>query len=79
MKIINTSLPDVLIIEPDVFGDTRGFFMETYHRQKYSDLGINPAFVQDNLSSSMRGTLRGLHYQNPHSPPAALASRFIIC
>lgn len=67
MKIINTSLPGVYIIEPQVFNDTRGFFMETYHQRKYTEAGIDSVFVQDNLSSSMRGTLRGLHYQLEHA------------
>jgi dTDP-4-dehydrorhamnose 3,5-epimerase len=66
MKTAETSLKDVLIIEPDVFNDPRGFFMETFHQEKYRELGIKATFVQDNLSSSVRGTLRGLHYQHPH-------------
>lgn len=67
MKITATRLPGVLIIEPDVFGDDRGFFMETYHQARYEELGIKARFVQDNLSYSRRGVLRGLHYQYPHS------------
>ena len=67
MKGSETSLEGVLIIEPDVFGDNRGFFMETYHQERYAKLGIEPVFVQDNLSWSARGTLRGLHYQLPHA------------
>lgn len=67
MKTLNTSLPGVMIIEPDAFVDSRGFFMETYHQDKYREYGIKPAFVQDNLSYSIRGTLRGLHYQFPHA------------
>ncbi len=63
MKIIKTSLPGVCIIEPQVFSDARGFFMETYHQRRYAEAGINCNFVQDNLSRSVRGTLRGLHYQ----------------
>ena len=66
MKILETSLKDVLIIEPDVFTDRRGFFMETFHQEKYREHGIDVAFVQDNLSYSVRGTMRGLHYQHPH-------------
>ena len=66
MKIRETSLKNVLIIEPDVFTDQRGFFMETFHQEKYRELGIHVAFVQDNLSHSVRGTLRGLHYQHSH-------------
>jgi dTDP-4-dehydrorhamnose 3,5-epimerase len=63
MKITPTSLPDVLLVEPDVRGDERGFFMETYHVQKMAAGGITASFVQDNHSGSRRGTLRGLHYQ----------------
>ena len=65
MKVIETSLPGMLIIDPDVFGDSRGFFMETYNERRYRDAGLPRRFVQDNLSSSARGVLRGLHYQNP--------------
>lgn len=67
MKVMETSLPGVLIIEPDVFEDTRGYFMETYQQKKYAEVGIDCSFVQDNLSYSVFGTLRGLHYQHPHS------------
>ena len=66
MNIIQTRLPGVLLIEPQVFGDHRGFFMEAYHSEKYSEAGIPPRFVQDNLSASQQGTLRGLHLQHPH-------------
>lgn len=66
MNVIETKLPGVLIIEPKVFGDTRGFFMETWQQNKYEELGIKGPFVQDNLSFSTKGVLRGLHYQNPH-------------
>lgn len=65
MKIVETSLPGVLIIEPVVFGDERGFFMETWQKQRYEEIGIRGPFVQDNVSSSRKGVLRGLHYQNP--------------
>lgn len=67
MKIVETSIPDVKIIEPDVFGDARGWFSESYSKQKMADLGILVDFVQDNHSkSSEKGTLRGLHFQlNP--------------
>ncbi len=65
MKILKTSLPGVLIIQPDIFKDKRGFFMETYHRKNYAKEGLDQSFVQDNLSYSIRGTLRGLHYQYP--------------
>jgi dTDP-4-dehydrorhamnose 3,5-epimerase len=63
MKISKTTLDGVLIVEPDCFEDVRGAFMETYHEQRYSNSGISPVFVQDNLSYSVHGTLRGLHYQ----------------
>ena len=63
MKVIPSNIPDVLIIEPDVFGDERGFFMETWHADKYLAQGIDASFVQDNHSRSRRGVLRGLHYQ----------------
>lgn len=64
-RALPTRLPGVVIIEPDVFGDDRGFFMESYHAEKYSALGIECTFVQDNHSFSTQGTLRGLHYQLP--------------
>jgi dTDP-4-dehydrorhamnose 3,5-epimerase len=63
MKFVSTTLPDVLTIEPQVYGDQRGFFMETYHDQKFNKAGIPFHFVQDNQSGSCRGALRGLHYQ----------------
>lgn len=66
MKIIQTSLKDVLIVEPDVFMDQRGFFMETYHRLRYQKYNIDSVFVQDNLSCSVKNTIRGLHYQVRH-------------
>ena len=65
MKVIATSIPDVLIVEPTIFGDARGFFMETYKADRYAANGIKTRFVQDNLSRSARGVLRGLHIQNP--------------
>ncbi|MCY1352467.1 dTDP-4-dehydrorhamnose 3,5-epimerase [compost metagenome] len=63
MKVIETALPRVLIIEPKVFGDTRGFFLESFHVERYRDAGIDLPFVQDNHSRSPRGVLRGLHFQ----------------
>jgi dTDP-4-dehydrorhamnose 3,5-epimerase len=66
MKIIETSIPGVLIIEPKYFGDPRGFFMETFEVSRYAAAGIARPFVQDNLSRSSRGVLRGLHLQNPN-------------
>ncbi len=68
MKFIPTEIPDVILIEPRVFGDNRGYFMETYKEPLFAEHGITHAFVQDNMSSSVKGTLRGLHYQlDPHS------------
>ncbi len=63
MKIIPSSIPDVLIIEPEIFQDERGFFMETYQARRFAEAGMSLPFVQDNHSGSRRGTLRGLHYQ----------------
>lgn len=63
MKIIPTLLPEILLIEPRVFPDERGFFMESYQKMKFREAGIDADFVQDNHSKSCRGTLRGLHYQ----------------
>lgn len=63
MKFIPTSIPDVLLIEPDVHGDTRGFFMETYREDLFQEAGIPTDFVQNNHSGSRQGTLRGMHYQ----------------
>ena len=65
MKVTPTSLPEVLLVEPDVFGDPRGFFLETWARERYAAIGIPCEFVQDNLSRSSRGVLRGMHLQNP--------------
>lgn len=65
MKIIETRLPGVLIVEPKVFGDARGYFMESFQAERYAAAGIAGPFVQDNLSFSRRGILRGLHLQNP--------------
>jgi dTDP-4-dehydrorhamnose 3,5-epimerase len=67
MKVTPTELPDVLLIEPKVHGDQRGWFVESFQRERYRDAGIELDFVQDNMSYSARGTLRGLHIQNPHS------------
>ena len=63
MKITPTRLPEVLLIEPDVFGDARGFFMESWHRRRFAGAGLDVDFVQDNHSRSGAGVLRGLHYQ----------------
>ncbi len=63
MKVLQTKIPDVIVLEPAVFGDDRGFFLESYNQRVLSDLGIGRTFVQDNHSRSCRGVLRGLHYQ----------------
>jgi dTDP-4-dehydrorhamnose 3,5-epimerase len=67
MQLIRTTLPEVLILEPRVYGDTRGFFLETYNKRVLREVaGVDRDFVQDNLSRSVRGVLRGLHYQIVH-------------
>ena len=73
MNVIPTTLRDVPIIEPKVFGDARGFFVETWQQERYASHGIGPQFVQDNMSRSGRGVLRGLHYQWPN-PQGKLVS-----
>jgi dTDP-4-dehydrorhamnose 3,5-epimerase len=65
MNVLTCNLEGLLIIEPDVFGDHRGFFLESWNARRYREAGIDSAFVQDNFSFSQRGTLRGLHFQNP--------------
>ena len=67
MKIIDTEIPDVKIIEPTVFGDKRGFFLESWNKGKFEDAGLPTDFVQDNHSRSSRGILRGLHYQTQNT------------
>jgi dTDP-4-dehydrorhamnose 3,5-epimerase len=66
VRFIQTEIPGVVIIEPDVHRDPRGYFLETYHERKYAEGGIQGPFVQDNHSFSLRGTLRGLHAQRRH-------------
>jgi dTDP-4-dehydrorhamnose 3,5-epimerase len=73
MNVIETDLPGVLIIEPKVFGDDRGFFMETWNKERYAEAGIPTEFVQDNISFSKKGVLRGLHFQDPN-PQGKLVS-----
>ena len=63
MKVSETAIPDVKIIEPNVYGDDRGYFLESWHQQKFAEAGIDETFVQDNHSYSQKGILRGLHYQ----------------
>ena len=66
MQVIPTGIPDVLLIEPKVFGDERGFFFESFNAREFTNAtGLSPDFVQDNHSKSQKGVLRGLHYQLP--------------
>lgn len=75
MKVIKTSIPEVLIIETDVFGDHRGYFTETYNKKRYEEAGITTEFIQDNMSfSTVPGTIRGLHYQRAPYAQAKLVS-----
>lgn len=67
MKFIPTELPEAIIIDPKIFEDARGYFMETYRLDRFAAAGITLPFVQDNHSSSTQGTLRGLHFQEPHA------------
>jgi dTDP-4-dehydrorhamnose 3,5-epimerase len=67
VRVTTIDIPDVVLIEPKVFRDPRGLFLETFHAGRYADAGIPGPFVQDNYSQSLRGTLRGLHYQEPHA------------
>jgi dTDP-4-dehydrorhamnose 3,5-epimerase len=73
MEIIETGLPGVIILEPEILGDPRGFFLEMFQAQRYAEIGIARPFVQDNLSRSRYGVLRGLHLQNP-KPQGKLVS-----
>src|SRR5690349_11985583 len=63
VKITPLAIPDVLLVEPAVYCDERGFFLETWQAERYAAAGIGPSFLQDNHSRSVQGTLRGLHYQ----------------
>lgn len=65
MKVTPLEIPEVLLIEPRVFGDERGYFFESFQESRYAEAGISSRFVQDNVSRSTRGVLRGLHLQNP--------------
>ena len=67
MKIIPTAIPDVLLLEPKVFGDERGFFYESWNKRTFAEIGIDTDFVQDNHSKSQKNVLRGLHYQIEHA------------
>ncbi|WP_158752649.1 dTDP-4-dehydrorhamnose 3,5-epimerase [Dyella sp. S184] len=73
MKVIETALPGALILEPQVFGDARGFFYESYNKGKWQEAGIMADFIQTNVSRSAKGVLRGLHYQWPN-PQGKLVS-----
>lgn len=73
MNVIRCQLEGLLIVEPKIFGDSRGFFMESWNQRRYAEAGLPDSFVQDNLSFSHRGALRGLHFQNP-SPQGKLVS-----
>jgi dTDP-4-dehydrorhamnose 3,5-epimerase len=66
MQLLPQAIPGLFLVEPRVFGDHRGFFMETYHRKKFAEAGLDVEFVQDNHSRSVHGTRRGLHYQIEH-------------
>jgi dTDP-4-dehydrorhamnose 3,5-epimerase len=66
VKVLETQLPGVLVLEPKRFGDERGIFMELFHAERYAEFGIPGPFVQDNFSRSAKGILRGLHFQEPH-------------
>ncbi len=74
MQVHQTDIPGLLIIEPQVFADERGFFLEAYNRDRYRDAGIPDVFIQDNLSLSKKGVLRGLHYQAPPMAQGKLVS-----
>ena len=77
MKAVKTFIDGLLIIEPDVFGDERGYFLESYRRTKYQEIGITEEFVQDNISKSTKGTVRGLHYQVDNKAQGKLCQ--VIC
>lgn len=72
IEVRPTVLPDVLVVDTECFEDERGFFIESYHRQRYADCGIADEFVQDNHSRSRRGVLRGFHYQDESAPMGKL-------
>jgi len=73
MKILREPLPGLVLIQPDVYGDERGFFLETWQQKRYKEIGIKEDFVQDNWSRSAKGVLRGLHFQQ-ESPQGKLVS-----
>ena len=67
MEIIKTEFPGLILIKPQIFGDSRGYFYESWNRERYENVGITEDFVQDNVSYSSKGVLRGLHYQKPYT------------
>ena len=75
MNIIETGIPGLLVIEPKIFEDNRGYFAEVYNRKSFADAGINIQFVQENMSKSMYGVIRGLHYQRDPYSQAKLAPK----
>ena len=74
MQIFKTPIEGLLVIEPKVFHDARGYFVETYNEQRYREVGVDAVFVQDNKSSSTYGVVRGLHFQRPPYTQAKLVS-----
>ena len=72
MQAIATAIPGVVLLEPTVYGDARGYFVETFQAERYAQAGISERFVQDNLSRSRRGVVRGLHFQKPPRPQGKL-------
>ena len=78
MKFNSTPLPGVIHIELDIFRDSRGYFLESYHQQKYAAAGITGSFVQDNISKSEKGTLRGLHAQALVESPSSFRRRGVF-
>ncbi len=72
MQVSTTSLEGLLVIQPDIFSDARGYFYEPYNKKKFTEIGISDNFVQDNQSCSQKGVLRGLHFQNPPSAQSKL-------
>ena len=72
MKVIETIIKDLLILEPKVYKDNRGYFLESYNQKEFEDLSLQTLFVQDNESKSFKGTLRGLHFQKPPFDQAKL-------
>ena len=77
MEVVKTPIEGVLLIKPKIFGDARGYFVETWQEQRYADAGLSQHFVQDNHSTSRRGVLRGLHYQTAF-PQGKLVSVSIV-